>query len=139
MDIEAAKYKCSINEFNCINRFSAFLFVCVFRWTTCLCTAKAITTVEHYLKNARSFVRFIKDTPPTLCRLSQRQFTAVIREMDGCLKSLSRPRAVHQIKVKTQKGKDLVPTATLKECMAKAKAKIPELLRKYNHYTLINV
>lgn len=89
-----------------------------------------VTTLQHYLLNARAFVKYLRDCPPDGCRLSDRACQQLITTMDGLIKSNSRNRTRRQHLVKSEKKERLHTPEDMRQCYEKSKAEVQELLGK---------
>jgi len=91
---------------------------------------KEVTTANFYLRNILQFLGYLKDTPPSACRLRRAQIHGVIRVVHMAVRNLARPIVTHQLKVKAKKMANIVSRESLRRCQEQARVVIPELLSK---------
>ncbi|XP_048014510.1 uncharacterized protein LOC125247288 [Megalobrama amblycephala] len=99
-------------------------------WHNSLNQAKiAEPTVHHYLKNVAQFLAYVEETPPPTCRLSRTVMVGLNREIKT-IRSVRRKVVMHEVRVKQAKEGRLIAKATLRQCVASAKAAIPDILAR---------
>ena len=88
-------------------------------------------TLEHYLINARSFIKHIRDSPPDKCRLTAKACGTLVGYLDSLIKSNRKNKVARQHDVKAAKKELLLSPADIKTCVEKLPAEIEECLCKY--------
>lgn len=82
------------------------------------------------MRNIQQFLKYFRETPPALSRLTSTDIVRVLRTVTKCLRDITRNVVLHQLAVKSNKMARIISAEDLRLCQEKAKQKIPELLGK---------
>ena len=87
-------------------------------------------TVEHYMLNARSFLKHLRDSPPPKSRLTTKACNTLVCYFDSLLKTNRKKKMERQHAVKKFKKLLLHAPEDIRSCLTRSQVDIPELLSK---------
>ena len=100
-------------------------------WLKELSNHMQANTMQHYMINARSFLKHMRDNPPPGTKLSRRTVMGLVTFFDRMLKSNKKPVTLRRHEVKIQKRQCIHSQQDLKTCLLQCREKIPKVLGEF--------